>query len=70
MKGWKKYSPVDALVISPQFEVIGRQPVNELHSSVGDTARRYLTFLQESLAGIVSPQLQKVNIHTEIRILH
>ena len=51
MKGWKKYSPVDALVISPQFEVIGRQPVNELHSSVGDTARRYLTFLQESLAG-------------------
>ena len=48
--GWKDGSPVDCLVISPQFEVMGRQPVNELLFG-GDTVGRYLTFLQESLAG-------------------
>ena len=51
MKGWKDGSPVDCLVISPQFEVMGRQPVNELLFAGGDTPRHYLTFLQESLAG-------------------
>lgn len=51
MKGWKKYSPVDCLVISPGFEVMGRQLGNELHRAGGDTARHYLTFLQKSLAG-------------------
>ena len=51
MKGWKQYSPVDCLVISPGFEVMGRQLGNELHRAGGDTARHYLTFLQESLAG-------------------
>ena len=50
MRGWKEHSPADSLVISPQFEVMGRQPVNELLFG-GDTQRRYLTFLQESLAG-------------------
>ena len=49
--GWKDGSPVDCLVISPQFEVMGRQPVNDLLFAGGDTARHYLTFLQESLAG-------------------
>ena len=48
--GWKDGSPVDCLVISPQFEVMGRQPVNELLFG-GNTAGRYLMFLQESLAG-------------------
>ena len=48
--GWKDGSPVDCLVISPQFEVMGRQPVNELLFG-GDTVGRYLMFLQESLAG-------------------
>ena len=51
MKGWKKYSPVDCLVISSGFEVMGRQLGNELHRAGGDTARHYLAFLQESLAG-------------------
>lgn len=51
MKGWKQYSPVDCLIISPEFEVMGRQLGNELHRAGGDTARHYLTFLQESLAG-------------------
>ncbi len=51
MKGWKKHSPVDCLIISPQFEVMGRQPANKLHLVGGNTTRHYLTFLQESLAG-------------------
>ena len=50
MKGWKKRSPVDALVISPELELMGRQPVNELFSS-GDIFQNYLAFLQDSLAG-------------------
>lgn len=51
MNGWKKGSPVDCLVISAQFEVIGRQSGNDLLFAGGDTPRRYLTFLQKSLAG-------------------
>lgn len=57
IKGWKtgskKSSPVDCLVISPEFELMGKQPVNELRE---DSERRglrrntyYLTFLQEAL---------------------
>ena len=48
MKGWKKRSPSDSLVISPELELMGRQPVNEIS---GDWAEGYLTFLKESLAG-------------------
>ena len=51
MSGWKKGSPVDCLVISPQFEVTGRQSGNDLLFAGGDLSRHYLTFLQESLAG-------------------
>ena len=51
MSGWKKGSPVDCLVISPQFEVMGRQSGNDLLFAGGDLSRHYLTFLQESLAG-------------------
>ena len=51
MNGWKKGSPVDCLVISPQFEVMGRQSGNDLLFAGGDISRHYLTFLQESLAG-------------------
>ena len=59
MKGWKtgskKSSPADCFVISPDLELMGRQPVNDL----GDDSRNrglrayayYLTFLKESLAG-------------------
>ena len=50
MKGWKRGSPVDILVISPELELMGRQPVNELFSS-GDIVQNYLAFLQDSLAG-------------------
>ena len=49
IKGWKKHSPSDSLILSPDLELMGRQPVNELLGS--NMIRDYLTFLQESLAG-------------------
>ena len=49
MKGWKEDSPADSLVISPEFELMGRQPVNELLRR--NIAQHYLIFLKESLAG-------------------
>ena len=49
MKGWKKNSPADSLVISPKLELMGRQPVNELFAT--DLAQRYLMFLKDSLDG-------------------
>lgn len=49
MKGWKKNSPSDSLVISSEFELMGRQPVNELPGA--NKAQYYLTFLKEALAG-------------------
>ena len=48
MKGWKKRSPADSLVISPEFELMGRLPVNERISPYNG-AEGYLLFLQESL---------------------
>ena len=48
MKGWKKHSPADSLVISPEFELMGRLPVNE-RTSPYNGATGYLLFLQESL---------------------
>ena len=50
MKGWKKNSPADSLVISPELELMGRLPVNE-RSSPYNGAEGYLLFLQESLDG-------------------
>ena len=49
MKGWKERSPSDSLILSPDLELMGRQSVNELIGS--DMIQRYLTFLQDSLAG-------------------
>ena len=55
MKGWKEHSPVDCLIISPEFELMGRQLVNELFE---DSSRSglslheyYLTFLKKALDG-------------------
>ncbi len=55
MKGWKEHSPADCLIISPDFELMGRQLVNEL----SDDSQRsgllrheyYLAFLKEALDG-------------------
>ena len=49
MKGWKKHSPADSLVISPKFELMGRLPVNE--RSMMNPAEHYLMFLKRALAG-------------------
>ena len=49
MKGWKKHSPADSLVISPKLELMGRLPVNE--TSYQNPVDQYLMFLKRSLAG-------------------
>ena len=59
IKGWKtgskKGSSVDCLVISQDFELMGRQPVSELREDVKHNRDRsnayYLTFFKEALAG-------------------
>ncbi len=50
MKGWKKHSPADSLVLSTELELMGRLPVNE-RASPYNGAKGYLFFLQESLDG-------------------
>ena len=49
MKGWKKRSPSDSLILSSDIELMGRMPVNELIGSY--MIRDYLTFLKEALDG-------------------
>ena len=52
VRAWKRHSPVDCLVISPELELMGRQPVNELSRHRRDKrAEHYRLFLIESLAG-------------------
>ena len=59
IKGWKtgskKGSPVDCFVISSEFELTGRQLVNELRDDSEkkglSISEYYLTFLKEALAG-------------------
>ena len=59
IKGWKtgskKGSPVDSLVISPAFELMGRQPANELSEDIKYSRLRraefYLTFFKKALEG-------------------
>ena len=45
----KRHSPVDCLVISPQLQLMGRQPVKEL--SQDNRARMYQLFLEDALEG-------------------
>lgn len=49
MEGWKKHSPSDSLILSPDRELMGRQPVNDLIGT--NMGQRYLTFLKEALDG-------------------
>ena len=55
MKGWTKGSPVDCLVISHDFELLGKQPLNDFLDDTWDRGipeeENYLTFLIESLKG-------------------
>ncbi len=58
MKGWKKHSPADSLVLSTELELMGRLPVNE-RSSPYNGAKGYLLFLQESLDGKLPGLVEK-----------
>lgn len=49
IQSWKRHSPVDCLIISPELEIMGRQPVNEL--SLRNKAKQYRLFLSEALEG-------------------
>ena len=55
MEGWKEDSPVDCLVISPEFDVMGKLPLNDFFHDAWDKdileEESYLTFLTESLEG-------------------
>jgi len=55
MKGWKtgsrKGSPVDSFVISPEFEVMGKQQFNELARDNISPAKYYHLFLKDALKG-------------------
>ena len=58
MKGWKKHSPADSLVLSTDLELMGRLPVNE-RSSPYNGAKGYLLFLQEALDGKLPGLVEK-----------
>ena len=72
IKGWKtgakKGSPVDCFVISSDFELMGRQLVNDLQEDSENRGLQrdayYLTFLKESLAG-KQPGLGKIILTSE-----
>ena len=53
IQGRKKYSPVDCLIISPELELLGRQPVNELSPGGRRETeiKDYHAFLVEALEG-------------------
>ena len=56
--GWKAGSPVDSLVLSPQLELLGRHPANDLVYAGPDFAAAYRDFLQASVNG-ERPDLDK-----------
>ena len=55
MKGWTEGSPVDCLVISHDFALMGQQPLNDFLDEVWDSGiseeEGYLAFLTGSLDG-------------------
>ena len=50
VKGWKKHSPADSLIFSPDLELMGRLPVNE-QTPPYNGAKGYLSFFQDALDG-------------------
>ena len=73
IKGWKtgpkKGSPVDCFVISPDFELMGRQLVNEFFKESWAKKLRdeenYLIFLKEALDG-KQPGLGNIILNSEV----
>ena len=56
INGWQRHSPVDCLVLSPDLELLGRQPVNDLFAQLqapgqGDILTAYQNFLTASQKG-------------------
>ena len=55
MNGWQEGSPVDCFVISQEFELIGKLPLNDFFDETWESgipeAESYRTFLVESLDG-------------------
>ncbi|MDE0018315.1 MAG: hypothetical protein OXU51_19190 [Candidatus Poribacteria bacterium] len=55
MDGWKEHSPVDCLVIAPEFDVMGKLPLNDFFDDCSEKdipeEDAYLKFLEDSLAG-------------------
>ncbi len=53
MAGWQEHSPVDCLVISPEFDVMGKLPLNDFFDDCSQKRISeedgYLTFLTDSL---------------------
>ncbi len=53
MEGWTEGSPVDCLVISPEFDVMGKLPLNDFLDDCSEKSisevEGYLTFLMDSL---------------------
>ena len=65
MKGWKKRSPADSLVISVDLELMGRLPVNDRHAPYNG-AKGYLLFLQEALDGKLPGLREEVPTNWEL----
>ena len=55
MEGWKEHSPVDCLVIAPEYDVMGKLPLNDFFDDCFQTGipeeDAYLKFLEDSLNG-------------------
>ena len=53
MEGWQEHSPVDCLVISPEFDVMGKLPLNDFFDNCSENSiseeEGYLAFLNDSL---------------------
>ncbi len=55
MEGWKEHSPVDCLVIAPEYDVMGKLPLNDFFDACFRSGTpeedAYLKFLEDSLDG-------------------
>ena len=55
MEGWKEHSPVDCLVIAPEYDVMGKLPLNDFFDDCFQKdipeEDAYLKFLEDSLGG-------------------
>ena len=62
VKGWKKHSPADSLILSPDLELMGRLPVNE-RTPPYNGAKGYLLFFQDALDGKLPGLREDISTH-------